>query len=188
MKRFKFSKYIIISLASATMFYACSKNFLTVAPVGTLNPDILANQKGVQGLLVGAYSILDGQGGNNGGWGSAISNWVYGSVCADEAYKGSTSDDQGDIVPLETWSANPANSYPSQKWDVNYDGIQRANQVLRVAKLATDISSTDLAVIQGEARFLRGFYHFELKKVFNNIPYVDESIADTSGQASVSNV
>jgi hypothetical protein len=177
-----------MGLASASMIYACSKNFLDVAPVGTLNPDILANEKGVQGLLVGAYSILDGQGGNNGGWGSAISNWVYGSVCADDAYKGSTPDDQGDIVPLETWSANPANSYPSQKWDVNYDGIQRANQVLRVSKLATDIPDDELADIEAEARFLRGFYHFELKKVFNNVPYVDESISDTSSQASVSNV
>jgi hypothetical protein len=170
------------------MFYACNKNYLTVAPVGTLNPEILANEKGVQGLLVGAYSILDGQGGNNGGWGSAISNWVYGSIAADEAYKGSTPDDQPDIVPIELWSANASNSYPSQKWDVNYDGIQRANQVLRVMKLAKDIPSGELAGIEGEARFLRGFYHFELKKVFNNVPYVDESVSDTSSQAAVSNV
>ena len=30
--------------------------------------------------------------------------------------------------------------------------------------------------ILAEARFLRGFYHFEAKKMWNKIPYVDETI------------
>ena len=68
----------------------------------------MANQQGVEGLLVGAYATLDGYPGNgDGGWGGAISNWTFGSVAADDADKGSTPDDQGRCVPIEIWSTLP---------------------------------------------------------------------------------
>jgi hypothetical protein len=155
---------------------ACNKSFLNKPPLGTLNPSVLANEKGVQALLIGAYSCLDGEGGNGSGWGSAASNWVYGSVCADDAYKGSTPSDQGDILPLETYTATPSNPYPLNKWQFCYNAIQRCNDVLRVMAQATDIPADEQTVIAAQARFLRGFYHFELKKVFGNVPYVDETI------------
>ena len=40
----------------------------------------------------------------NLGNGSAASNYVYGSECADDSYKGSTPSDQPDAIPLMTWS------------------------------------------------------------------------------------
>ncbi len=174
------AKYLIpASVGVLGLFISCNK-FLDKKPVGTLNQSILADKKGVDGLLIGAYSLLDGIGGNNGGWGSAASNWVYGSVCADDAYKGSTPSDQGDIVPLETWTANASNPYPSNKWSLCYDGVSRANEVLRVMRIATGLSAADTTEFAAEARFLRAHYHFELKKVFNNVPFVDESVTGTS--------
>jgi starch-binding outer membrane protein, SusD/RagB family len=173
---------------SLTLILACNKNFLEKPPIGSLSPSVLYNANGVQGLLIGAYSLLDGEGGNNSGWGSAASNWVYGSVCADDAYKGSTPSDQGDIYPLERWNATPTNSYPSQKWDLCLDGAQRANEVIRVIPLAKDMKAADALEATAEARFLRGHYHFELKKVFNNVPFIDESIVSTSLPSNVSNI
>jgi len=49
-------------LLTATIIVACSKSFLDKPPLGTLTPDIVANEKGVQGILIGAYSMLDGNG------------------------------------------------------------------------------------------------------------------------------
>jgi starch-binding outer membrane protein, SusD/RagB family len=164
-------RHIIIPgvLASLTLVYACNKNFLEKNPVGTLSPSVLYNAQGVQGLLIGAYSLLDGEGGSGSGWGSAASNWVYGSVVADDAYKGSTPSDQGDIYPLERWAATPTNPYPAGKWALCYDAVQRCNEVLKVIPLAKDISAADATEATAEARFLRGHYHFELKKVFSNV-------------------
>jgi hypothetical protein len=189
MKRFK-NKLIIIpcGLALLILAYACNKSFLNKPPLGTLSPSILANKAGVEGLLIGAYSELDGNGGNGGGWGAAGSNWVYGSICADDAYKGSTPSDQGDIAPLETWSATATNSYPSGKWATCYDGIQRANDVLRTLPLAKDINAADAKQMTAEARFLRGHYHFELKRVFKNVPYVGEGITVDSNNYNVPNI
>ena len=46
------------------------------------------------------------------------------------------------------------------KWATVYDGVQRANEVLRVMKIATDISPDDQKRIAAEARFLRGSLSF----------------------------
>lgn len=188
MKRLKFRVIIPVGLVFLVTAYACSKNFLNKPPLGTLSPSIVANKAGVEGLLIGAYSLLDGNGGNGGGWGAAGSNWVYGSVCADDAYKGSTPSDQGDIAPLETWSATATNGYPSGKWALCYDAIQRCNDVLRTLPLATDISTADAAEITAEAKFLRAHYHFELKRVFGNAMWVGEGITVDSNNVNVPNV
>jgi len=168
--------------------YACNKNFLNKPPLGTLSPSIVANKAGVEGLLIGAYSLLDGNGGNGGGWGAAGSNWVYGSVAADDAYKGSTPDDQPDIAPLEVWNATATNSYPSGKWSLCYDAIQRCNDVIRTIPLAADISPADTLIMTAEARFLRGHYHFELKRVFFNVPFVGEDISVVNNNYLVPNI
>ena len=47
---------VVIGLVLA----ACSDKFLDKPPIGTLNPAIMANMAGVQGLLIGAYSLADG--------------------------------------------------------------------------------------------------------------------------------
>ena len=190
MKRIKLRYFILGFLLVACIGYACKREFLDIPPVGTLNPSIMANMQGVQGLLVGAYSTLDGYPGNgDGGWGGAISNWSFGSVAADDAYKGSTPDDQPDVVPIQSWTTNPSNSYVSGKWTNSYYGVQRANDVLRILPLATDIPETEATVIAAEARFIRAFHHFELKKVFGNVPYVGENVTgDTTGPSAVTNI
>lgn len=176
MKRVKYSIYIVTSLMTAVLLYACGKGFLNKPPIGTYQPETMANKAGVEGLLIGAYSLLDGQGGIGGSWDAAASNWVWGGVCADDAHKGSDPGDQPDIVSLMTWSESATNSYNLAKWQTCYDGIQRANETIRIMRLAKDLTPDDTIQISAEARFLRGHYHFELKKIYNMVPYVDETV------------
>ena len=163
----------LIALLGVTI-YSCSKSFLERKPLGSLDENVLANQKGVEGLLIGAYSLLDGFGAG-GNWDASGSNWVYGSVVGGDAHKGSDAGDQQDINPMERYEAGATNGYFNNKWRTVYEGVTRANNVLKVMKKATDISATDIKRITAEARFLRGHYHFEAKKMWNNVPYVDEN-------------
>jgi starch-binding outer membrane protein, SusD/RagB family len=183
MKRNKY-KLIVLSLSALIVFvYACKKSFLDKQPQGSLNISVLANRTGVDGLLIGAYHMVSGQGGAVGtSWGSAASNWVYGSVLADDSYKGSIPPDQSTegIGTLATYTVTSDNGYLNSKWVACYDGVQRANDVLRVLPFATDISADDAQEITAEARFLRGHFHFELKKIFNNIVYADETTTATT--------
>src|ERR1700735_3135520 len=110
----------------AGIIYACN-NKLNLQPQGSLLPPNVTNNSGVQGLLIGAYALLSGENvpGANLGNGSAASNYVYGSECADDAFKGSTPSDQPDAIPLMTWSlaqATPTN-YLDEKWVVLFTGI-----------------------------------------------------------------
>jgi starch-binding outer membrane protein, SusD/RagB family len=183
MKKTNYKLIIPSSLVIIILLFACGKNFLNKPPLGVLNPAVLATKSGIQGILIGAYAGLDGQGLNNSGWGSAADNWTYGEVAADDAYKGSTTDDQPDIIPLMQWDPLPTNSYLSQKWDAEYDAIQRCNAVIRTMRVATGLLPADTVEFKAEALFLRAFYHFELRKVFHYPPYVDETIGVTNANA-----
>jgi len=163
------------------IFLNCNKN-LDQPPIGAVDESTLANKKGVEGLLIGAYSLLDGVGVSFGWWGSTTSNWIFGSIIGSEAYTGGRDEnDLPAITQLETFNGSPQNPMVYVKWSVMYAGIQRANEVIRVMRKASDISKADQLRIEAEARFLRGFYHFEAMKIFNKIPYVDESITYKAG-------
>lgn len=175
--------YSILCLSVVGLItYSCSKSFLERTPKGILDENTLANKKGVEALLIGAYSVLDGfiDGGGIflGGWQSAGSNWVYGSISGGDAHKGTDGGDQPDINPIERFEANATNDYFNVKWSVVYEGVTRANSVLKTMAKATDISAADVTRITGEARFLRGHYHFEAKKMWKNVPYIDEKVTD----------
>ena len=134
---------------------------------------------------------MDGEGSNagtgNGPWATSSSNWVYESVAGGDAHKGSDPGDQNLITPIEQWNATAANGYLDQIWQQRYDGVQRSNEALRVMKLAKDISAADVTRITAEARFLRGHYHFDLIKIFKNIPFIDETVTYSAGNFLVAN-
>jgi len=191
MKKYNFKHIMPVVFSFLVILYACDKSYLEVPAAGALSQDVLANKIGVEALLVGAYSLLDGQGSsagtNNGPWATSSSNWVYGSVAGGDAHKGSDPGDQNLITPIEQWNATASNAYLDQLWQQRYDGVQRANETLRVLKLAKDVTADDVKRITAEARFLRAHYHFDLAKFFGNIPYIDESITYAANNFLVPN-
>jgi hypothetical protein len=86
-------KILGITAVIAITLFACKENFLDRPAQGNLDATTLNNQAGVEGSLISSYSMLDGWGGY-GEWGAGSSNWIYGSVASDDAYKGSEPGDQ----------------------------------------------------------------------------------------------
>jgi hypothetical protein len=170
-------KYLLFAFVLAA---SCKEDFLEKKPFGAVTEELLAsNLKGADALLIAAYSSLDGFAGwdNGNPWGSAASNWTYGSIAGGDAYKGSESNDQPDITPIERHEATPNNPYLDSKFLTCYDGISRANKAIKAYSALTgddDYRAQRIA----EARFLRGHYHFELRKVFECVPYIDENEPD----------
>ena len=168
---------IIIVAAFATFIgvaISCSDSFLEEKPRGVFSENILINKQGIEGMLIGAYSLLDGAGGPTGDWFAAASNWVFGDVTSDDAYKGTDAGDQIEINPIERYEPLPTNNYFNAKWRHQYDGVSRSNDVLRLIDQAKDINETDKTRLIAEARFLRGYYHFDAKRMWNKVPYIDE--------------
>jgi hypothetical protein len=185
----KYIKLFILAAVLGIYIFSCSKNYLDKRPLGQVDETALANKKGVEGLLIGAYSLLDGIGGNKSSWFSGASNWIYGSISGSEAYTGSEDGDppRAPILAVEKFNPTSANEAIDSKWGTLYDGVQRANDVLRIMAKAKDITADDQKRIAAEARFLRAHYHFEAKKIWNKVPYIDETITYGNGNYHVSN-
>ncbi len=166
--------------------YGC-KDFLSDAatPQGTLNEGTLANRVGVEGTLIGAYRTLDCTSATRANWGCAASNWVWGTVAADDAYKGSDGTDQPPINDIEGyhWGTPDAETYLNTKWGIVYEGVVRSNSALRLLKKVVaaspgEFSAAEAKQIEGEALFLRAYYHFEAYRMWGNIPYYTEDETD----------
>ncbi|RKN79263.1 RagB/SusD family nutrient uptake outer membrane protein [Ulvibacterium marinum] len=157
---------------------ACSDDFTEIAPVGALADEALANETGVDLLLTGAYSALDGIRNNQGApdWAVSGDNWWF-DVISDDAHKGSTDGDQPDLFALEIFDWATANPYIFGKWNGLYAGVNRANAVI---SLINSSEEGDLTAKLAEARFLRGHFNFELQKIYGNPAYIsDENYAAT---------
>ena len=171
-------------LSLVILMTSCKKDFFEKNPLGVTTEDQLTNKAGAEGLLIGAYSILDGSGATAGSglglqWDAPGSNWLQGDVSSDDARKGSIPSDAPEMNQFELHTVLPTNSFVNAKWFTLYDGVSRCNDVLKVLQKAKDISEADAKRIGGEARFLRAHYHFEAKKIWNNVPFIDETLTDT---------
>ncbi len=165
----------------AIVIYSCGKDFLETQPYGSVNNDLLATSaKGANALLIAAYSNLDGFSGWDNGtpWGGAASNWTFGSIAGGDAYKGSEAGDQPDITPIERGNVDANNPYLDGKWRNYYDGISRVNGAIKAFTALKDISASEKATRLAEAKFLRAWFHFDLYRIFRNVPYIDETLDD----------
>ena len=169
---------IILSIFSATILLpSCTKDYLEKLPLGVASENTLSNKKGVNAVLIGAYSLLDGVGAGPTNLAPG-SNWIFGSLTAGDAYKGSEPADQAILTVIERHLGQPEATPYNEKWVVVYDGISRSNDVIRLVSKATDMSEKEKNQAIAEARFLRGWYHFDAKKIWNKVPYVDEKVTD----------
>ncbi len=162
---------------------SCKQSFLEITPNGSLDQSVLATYKGVDGLLIGAYSMLDGVAAGFG-WQAATSGWVYGSIRAIEADKGTDAGDQPDINPIQTFTETSTNPYLNVKWRAVYEGIARCNSTIVTANKALEsgaITQDEYDSFLAQARALRGFYHLEAWRLWADrgsgmyVPYVDEN-------------
>jgi len=191
MRKIHFKYTALASILVALMvIYSCNKS-INIAPAGSLSPAVLANKAGVDGLLIGAYSMLDGYAANVGytSWETSMDNWVYGGVAADDAFKGSNTTDQPNIPPIANHSLTSANEFMDEKWGFCFNAVQRANDAIREIPLVTDGSVTPAYAqeVIAEARFLRAVFHIDLAKMWRNVPYIGEGITYANANLNVPN-
>lgn len=158
------------------------KDELNQQPIGSVTADALAQYSGVESIIVGAYSVLNGQFDSGQAYNSPPSNWSFGDVTSGDAYKGSTgTTDQSSINDMEVFtSLNPTTLDVQRKWACLYEGIKRCNNALRLLPIATGYDNALRQRRIAEVRFLRGHYYFELKKIYNRPPYIDETAVNSA--------
>lgn len=180
--------YTLILAGCLLSINACEKNYLEKNPLGLLSENALATKTGADGLLIGAYSLLDG-GGTIGtqGISGLFGNWIFGGVASDDAHTGT--EGLSFIEIYENYTDNATDFIVNYKWVDLYAGVQRANDVLRLLPKVPETSLTaDQAIqIKAEAVFLRAYYHFEIALMWRNVPYIDETVSFANDNYYVSN-
>ncbi|GHV15737.1 glycan metabolism protein RagB [Bacteroidia bacterium] len=170
-------KNIVLSLLILFFVTGCD-DFLDTKPQGRLSEDILNSSEGVDLLVNAAYAALGGPRGQEWGvWSFPTTNWSYGEVRSDNAYKGGGgTGDIMDIHKIETYNVDATLGNIDGKWYHLYCSVQRCNSALRVLNKSTDEEVANRSSRIGEMKTLRAHYYFELSRLYNKIAYFDENI------------
>ncbi|WP_073246223.1 RagB/SusD family nutrient uptake outer membrane protein [Maribacter aquivivus] len=166
----------ISSLITALLFVvACSDEFLDRQPEGQFSEADVATPDGVENLLIGTYNMVPGGGLEGQTWHNDIHSWVF-NIASDDALKGTDAGDQPEQSFIEAYDFQSFNVHIRDKWRGLYKGVANANITLTTLAAVEDgISDERRAQVIAEARFLRGLFHFEARKMWRSPVYVDDT-------------
>lgn len=169
---------IILSLGAAVIVSSC--NFLDVPLESSITTaNFFQSTSDFDMALTGAYQVMTSTDWNaQHRYGSYFTGFMYvGRVGTDEAFMmyGNNGEEE-----LAKYTFTPDNLFIKKVWAMQYLGIQRTNVVInRMNQYSGNaIPDSERARILGEARFLRGYYYFQLVRYYGEVPLVTVETTD----------
>lgn len=111
---------------------------------------------------------------------SYFSEWYFGDIASDDALKGGQNvADGADAYDIDNFKTNANNAIVLDYYRAKYQGIIRCNLALqKIGEYEPDetLSEEDKNCYLAQAHFLRGFYYFQLVRLFGGVPLVHEVI------------
>lgn len=160
----------ILTLFGSLTFTSC-EDFLTEEVRGQQNLDTyFTTADECEAYITGCYQDI-----TCGGWWNINTVWLLSEMCSDDAWMGNTTQSQSDYISLAHYQGNGASNGPiSNFWQYRYKGILRCNVAIdRISN--TELEDKELqARLVAEARFLRGYFYFELARNFGDVPLITE--------------
>lgn len=161
-------RYIILLLISVTSFYSCSEESLTLAsPNDVTLADLLQTTEGFQQLLIGGYDAYQKIPANE---------YLLTEVRSDNARVAA---EFGSLVTFNDYTITPDNTEAFNYWSNNYKVIFQMNLILDNEANYLALPGASNTVL-GEAYFLRALSHFNLVRLFRDVPYIDKVIDASS--------
>lgn len=168
------TKIFITTILSGLIILSSCKKALDYTPKGALSTSDLTSPTAVEGLITAAYAAI----GNGDMIGPIYSDWAYGSVRSDDAYKGGGgTGDVGEVDALEHYNlVTPSmDAFVSRTWKNLFKSISRANVALRAVNSLSETDYPNKKIRLAELRFLRAHSYFTMKLLYKNIPIFDEN-------------
>ena len=158
----------ILTLIASLTFTSC-EDFLTEEVRGQQNLDTyFQSVEEAESFITGCYQAI-----TFGGWWNINTVWLLSEMCSDDGWMGNTTQSQSDYISLAHYQGTgQSNGAISNFWQYRYKGILRCNvAVERISQ--SEFSDEDMKNrLIGEARFLRGYFYFELVRNFGGVPLV----------------
>jgi hypothetical protein len=182
MKNIKYIAAIILCVMSVSC-----KKYLDEAPQGVISSADLSTPANTDAMVIAAYSKL----GDDYYYYPYAGMWAYGSLRSGDAYKGGGG--PGDVMEYNQYETftlnNNTNTSTDQVWYQLYVGVARCNTALLLVEGQTAAAYPLKTQREAELKFLRGHFYFLLKILFNQIPWIDETIQKTAANyGAISNV
>ena len=170
------NKIVSTLFVTGLLFLGSCKNELDYTPKGVLSSSDLTSPTAIDGLVTAASAAI----GNGDMIGPIYSDWVYGSVRSDDAYKGGGgTGDVGEIDALEHYNLTNATmgAFVTRTWQNLFKSISRCNVALRAVNTLDETNYPAKKTRLAELRFLRGHSYFVMKRLYKNVPIFDETIS-----------
>ncbi|MDR0756815.1 MAG: RagB/SusD family nutrient uptake outer membrane protein [Tannerella sp.] len=157
----KYSLFILL----ATMVSSCN-SFLEEKVVSGVSYDFFETKTGIETAVNGAYTTM---------------RWYVGGeryYClteygVDYVWEGADGG-QKDAFNKYSVQMNSGSSLLYEFWENNYKGINRINTALMYLPKVTDMTDAEKTLREGELRFMRAWFYFDLVQHFGAIPLMTE--------------
>nr|WKN37276.1 RagB/SusD family nutrient uptake outer membrane protein [Tunicatimonas sp. TK19036] len=160
----KNSKYIIPIISLCAILMMNCEDILEPTPQGQVAlDDLLNSESGVLTAVNGIYQPLQGL---------YESNMLrLTDLASDDGWTWRKETEPDIYIVEETFSVS------QNVWSAHYTGITRANTVLAYAQSVDEFSSSAVQEsVEGQAKFMRAFYYFNLVRLFGGVPLILEEI------------
>jgi hypothetical protein len=160
-------KYIIYSLLTCALV-SCKQDFINLAPItSTSTENFYKTSNDMVNALTSVYSSLQGNG-------AAANEYLFGDVTIEDAGAQSGLCAQGHC-DFDAYASKATGSQNAgviaNRYNGGYTAIARANIFLgRIDAIPMDAALKSRMI--GEAKFLRGYFYFNLVKVFGGVPII----------------
>lgn len=163
-----------LSLLAVMLFASCSEGaFLDEPNPNAITPDTFwQSERQFNAALIAAYGALQFQSVSGG---ELQYEFVLGDIAGTESWYRPNA--------FRNLTFNDGIYHVTDKWDQLYVGIFRANQVIQFIQDADDAVFTGnaKAEIEGQARFLRAFFYFQLAHTYGG-GMIHEKVANTADE------
>jgi hypothetical protein len=157
---------VVAAAAIGVLFIGCGK-FLDKQPMGVESSASFFKNK--DQAIKAVTAVYDAAAWYNS---QEMYEWFMGDICSDDAEKGGeNAADWAELQQLKEFRANAGNTICFGRWSEFYQGVYRANLVIaNVPGIDMDPDLRDRLV--AEAKFLRGYFYFQLVKTFGGVPLI----------------
>ncbi|WP_310560533.1 RagB/SusD family nutrient uptake outer membrane protein [Flavobacterium sp.] len=181
MKKIQFSKMnlnrVIFTLLVILSTVSCSDEILNKVPVTEITAETISTEDRVVQAVNAAYDPLQWRFIKN----AETFPQMFQDVRADDLHSQQANFWGNGAVWDQFATITPTNQAVAELWQKWYTGIGRANFAMEIAQEFDGYKTNGLKErIIAEAKFLRGFYYFELVKQFGDVPLFLNAIRTTN--------
>ncbi|WP_338357769.1 RagB/SusD family nutrient uptake outer membrane protein [Yeosuana marina] len=166
-------KYVLGTFIVLFSITSCNNDLLDTKPLGVATVGDLTTG-GFEADAFGLYGQLRNSG---------VSNWTrywFQSIRSDDAQKGSSAGDQAQAgADFDEFGYSNDSFLNNDNWNEHYKVINACNDLID----AIDVSGlTDSGTIvnMAEARMIRGFLYFDLRRDYGEVPIIDQKVIEVT--------